>query len=805
MRSLRLKFALRALWKNKLYAVLNIAGLAIGLAVSIIIYLYLQSEWKYDTSVPDYRSVYRVESEFDLNNKREQFAGTSLSLGPLLKEEFRYINHYTRLHHIEVNVLFKYKDKRYYEEDIAVADRYFFEVFGVPFVEGEREGCLDDPYMMVVTKSFARRYFGDSSPLGKVISTNNHDYTITGVIEDWPANTHHRFDAVLSAFYEPVDRETQIQTLWNVESYTFLKLDGSTEAMYLEEDFSAFYDKYMKEVGENFGGFYDIRLTRLDDIHFGRDLQYDRSSGHVAYLYAFGAIGFLILVLACINYINMATARGLERVKEAGMRKILGSSSMEIRWMVFFESLVLSFLSLFLSFVIVELVFELTPFNNILNKDLALDFGRFPALWWMPLVLCVGVGMLSGLYPAMSLSRVPAMAAIRGGYKSAPYGIWMRKALVGFQFCISVAVVITALLMYRQMEYVRTKDLGFNKEDIILVPIRNQDSTKENKIPLLAKKLNALDEVIATSNATRAPGDDLERTLMSIQNPDDSGFSKVVVDMMRVGVNYMPTMEIDVLEGRNFAEYDKGAEREKVLVNKELLYRMGWDSGLGKTLKWGYDEEGVELFELEVVGVVENFNSHSLHDAIEPTVILLQDEDYGIMHIRVDSDDLVAAISKIERIWSKVDPKNPFQFSFLNKELMKLYEDEQRQSMLILYLTYLAIFISFMGLTGLASFTTNIRTREIGIRKVLGADVYQMVNLIFREMLALVVLSVVLAIPLAYILITSWLDGFAYYARLDPLIFGLSAMCAVLLAYLIVSYHSIKVARGNPVEVLKYE
>lgn len=804
MRSLRLKFALRALWKSKLYAGLNILGLAIGLAVSIIIYLYLQSELSYDTNVDGYRGVYRIESEFDLNKKREQFAGTSLSLGPLLAEEFDYINNYTRLHHIEVNVLFQYHDKRFYEENIAVADSQFFEVFDVPFVEGSHDRCLSEPYTMVVTRSFAKKYFGDENPVGRVISTNNHDYTITGMMENWPANTHHKFDAVLSAFYEPIDKETQIQTLWNVEVYTFVELDGSTEAIYLEDDFVDFYDKYMKEVGENFGGFYDITLTRLDDIHFGRNLQYDRSHGDVAYLYAFGGIGILILILACINYINMATARGLERVKEAGMRKILGSSSAEIRGLIFFESVVLSLLALFLAFVMVEIVFELTPFNAVLNKDLALDFKRFPALWWLPLGLSIAVGLLSGLYPAINMSKVPAMAAVRGGYKSAPHSIWMRKSLVGFQFCISVAVVITALLMYRQMEYVRTKDLGFNKEDVILIPIRDGDSTLEAQIPLLHKQLGKLKEVIASSQATRVPGSALERTLMSIEK-EDGEFFKGVVDMMRVGLNYMPTMELEVLDGRDFNSSDFETSRQKVLVNEELLVYMNWKDAKGKLLKWGYDEDGVEQYEMEVVGVVENFNSHSLHDAIEPTVIMLQEDNYGVMHIRVDSEDLVAAVNKIEKIWSRADPNNPFQFSFLNKDLMKLYENEHRQSRLILYLTYLAIFISFLGLTGLASFTTNLRTREIGIRKVLGADVYQMVNLIFREMLTLIILSVLLAIPLAYLLITYWLDGFAYSAQLDPFIFAISVALAVLLAYLIVTYHSVKVARGNPVDILKYE
>ncbi len=805
MLSIRLKFAIRSLLKNRTYSLLNITGLAIGLAVSIIIFLYLRSELSYDTSVPNHQRIYRVQSDYKVNDEKERFAGTSLGLGPLLKDEYDYIDNYTRLHHIDVNVLFKHRERRFYEENIVIADSNFFDVFEIPFVFGDAEQSLNKPLSIVVTRSFAKRYFDEENPLGKVVSTNNHDYNVTGMIEDLPANTHHKFDAVLShsLFFEPLSREEQTQNLWYTNIYTFLEIDNPSDVDRLYRDFDSFYDKYMQAVGENLGGYYRIFLTPLDQVHFGEKLQYDQAGGDKAYLYAFAAIGILILVLACINYVNMATARGMRRVKEAGLRKILGGSKAEIRLLIFSESLVLSLMSLLLAFSLVELVLELTPFNEVLKKDLTLDFWRFPALWWLPLGLALLVGFISGWYPAITLGKVPGLAAIQGGYNAGRQSVRLRRFLVGFQFCVSVAVVITALGMYRQMDYVSNKDLGFNKEDVLLIPI--QDTVLARKIPAVIDQLERSKYVLAASTAQSVPGGNMDRAPLSIETVDEGIFLRDVVDIMMVGLNYFETMEIDILDGREFVDADKYSDGKALVVNQQMARAMGWDHPIGKKLRWGFDESGNEIYEGVVVGVSENFNSHSLHQPIEPTVVFLQEKNIGTMHIRLDSENLMAALTDVEKIWGKADPQNPFQFSFLNKDLMNLYEEEQRQSRLILYLTYLAIFISFLGLTGLASFTTSIRTREIGIRKVLGADVLQMVNLIFRDMLKLIVISVVLAIPFAYLLIRVWLSGFAYSASLDPFIFAFSAALAVLLAYLIVSYHSLRVARSSPVDTLKYE
>lgn len=803
MRNLHIKFAMRSLLRSRNYTVLNIAGLAIGLAVSIIVYLYVQDELNYDESVENYMGIYRINAQFELDKQREQVAGTSLGLGPLLAKDYTYIRNYTRFLHYDYNVMFRYGNQEHYEDNIAVADSNFFKVFAWEFIEGAAMQSLNEPQTIVITESFAERYFGREPALGKRISTNNFDYRVSGVIRDIPGNTHHTFDAVISAFNESLPLEQLTKSLWEATVYTFLVFDNSSDAKRLEAEFSGFYDRYMDEAGRNLNGYYDIDLVRLDKVHYDKDYQFDRPTGKRVYLYAFAAIGLLILVLAGINYVNMATARGMGRAREAGLRKIFGSTPRQIRRLVLTESVMLSLVSLFFAFTLVEIILELTSFNQILNKDLSLDFIAYPLLWIAPLGLAILVGLLSGWYPGLVLGSVPAAAAIRGGYALSPRSALLRRFLVGFQFCISVAVVITALLMYRQMDFVSNKDLGFNKEDVVLVPI--QDSVTSTKIPELRRVLSRTPYVLSSSVAWSVPGNNLDRTLLSIEEPSGGTYQREVVDLMYVGTGYLQTMEINLIGGRDFMDNDLDSDDPVLVVNREMVDFMLWNDPLGKVIQWGFDDTGEPLYNGKVVGVVENFNTHSLHEKMRPTVLFLQPDNIGSMHVRVDSEHLVAALNNLEIAWGDEIGKTPFRFSFLNKRLLNLYQEERRQSVVVLLLTYLAISLSFLGLTGMAAFTAGQRTREIGIRKIMGAGRRQMLSLVFKDMLSLVVFSVILALPLAYLLIKGWLANFAYTAKLDPLVFVISALSAVMLAYVIVSYHSLKVARYKPVDILKHE
>lgn len=778
---------------------MNVVGLGIGLAVSIVILLYLKSELEYDQQVPEYENIYRIQSGFEIDGQLENFAGSGRALGPLLKRKFNYINQYTRLFHIENNVLFKRGDIRRYQGDIAVADSNYFNVFKVPFIHGSASSALCDSNSIVVTETFAQSYFDGQNPLGKTISTNNNDYIVTGVIDDFPSNSHHSFAAVVSAVFDYGSLEEQLRSLWVSEVYTFLKLeDGKAES--LQTDFKNFYSEYMAEIGENLGSSYQIYLTRLDHIHFGDIYQYDRPRGDIKYIYAFFGIGLLILILASINYINMAMAKSLKRYREIGLRKVLGADKQNIRLLFLTESFILSLVSLFMAFVVVELLLELTPLNEVLGKDLSLNFRKNSELFWLPLSLSLLVGFLSGIYPAVYLSNIPSIAVIRSGKRSKGQGFGLRKLLVGFQFTASIAIVITAILMLQQMQFIRDKDLGFNKDNLILMPI--QDTITLKSIPQIQKALLGLSQVKGTTIASSAPGGIMNRTLVSIEK-DDGQRLREIRDLISVGADYFQTMRIPVVQGKGFTREDYKEDLKHVMVNQAMVEHMGWDDPLGKKVEFGYDETGKAIFKTTVVGVSQDFNTHSLHQPISPLVILPQNEPGGVLHIRVDSDNLIGALNRIENVWGEVEPNTPFRFSLLDKDLMKLYEEEQRQSKIILCLTYIAIFISFLGLTGLVSFTVSQRTKEIAIRKVLGASSIQTLRLIFNDMLKLVLVSVFSAVPFAYFLTKGWLSNFAYSTNIDPLIFLYSGLGALLVAYGIVTYHSWAVSRSNPVSRLK--
>jgi putative ABC transport system permease protein len=802
MHSFSFKFAFRSLARNKTYSLLNVLGLGLGLGVSLIIYLYLHSELTYDSHFPNHEEIYRLSCDFEINNQLESYAGAGYSMAPMLEEEFDFMEASTRLIHIDESVLFKRGELKLGEADVALADSNFFKVFELEFLEGNSDTALSKPRSIVITESFANKYFGKKKVIGEMISTNNYDYTVTGLIADLPSNTHHKFSALISSFHRSLNMEQKRSSLWRVEAHTFLRFNKSYEADLLISRFDQFYQKNMLNTGGQIGASYSIGLTPLDDIHFASsDLKIDRPHGSQGYIYAFAAIGILILLLASINYINMATVRSLKRVKEAGMQKVLGSGKREIMWQVFLESLILSLLALFVGMVMVELTLELTPLNEVIGKNLSLNFSEYESLWWFPLALALAIAFLSGWYPAIYLSRIPAMAAIKKGVVRGETGLGLRKVLVGFQFSISVAVVITAMLMYKQMEFVKSKDLGFNKEDIVIVPIR--DSITSNRMPKIQKTLQKSSFILASSMSSSSSEKSLGRTLIRARKGEKSNY-QIVMDYMVVALDYFNTMEIELVKGRSFNSEDKNRNDDPIIINEtaaNLLFENGYDLDSDIEIVG----PGLEDFKGRIIGVAKDFNVHSLRQVVEPLILVYEEIGEGFLHVRVDSENLLAALNDIEETLASVRPDIPFQFSFLNKDLLELYEEEQRQSKLILFLTYLAIFISFIGLTGLASFTTNLRTREVGIRKVLGADLSQMVKLIFREMLLLIVVSVILAIPLAYFLINAWLSNFAYKANLDPLIFIFSALLAILLSYLIISYHSLKIAGTKPVNTLRYE
>lgn len=795
----KFNFAFRSLYRQKLYSLLNLGGLALGLAVSIIVAMYLFNEFQYDKHLADYDRIYRINSEFDISGEKEQYGGTGMGLLPCLREFYQSLGPGTRLIHLDQNILLKTANTRIFNDQIALADSNFFQIMNYPMLKGNAKTALVKPRSIVLTQSLAQTFFGPEPALGKVISTSNFEYTITGIIADLPENTHHYFEALISYPNPAKEMQDLKRSLWSVQCFSFVKLPKGESPEAVQAAFPAFYQKYMADMGNTFQGQYSIAFQPIANLHFNTAAKFDRPGGKLIYLYGFAGIGLLILVLAGINYINMATARSLRRIREAAMRKVLGAEPRDIKLLLLAESLLLALAALFLAFVAVEIITQLLPFNRALGKNLKLSVSAYPFLLWLPLLLALVVGLISGGFPAFTLSRVSPLDAF-----SNKKGIHLtrsltRKVLVGFQVAVSVAVVIIAFNMYRQMNFIKNKNLGFDTGNVVLLTV--QDTASLHNIQKIEKSIEKSPYVVAVGRGVAPAGSHTLRGVFGFEQGND--FPKQAVDFLIVGEGYTRTMGIDMVQGRGFTKADlKDTLNHYVLVNQTLVNTLGWKNPVGREIHLDYDEGGKPLKTAQVLGVTRDFNAASLYNTIEPLVLLLESKLSNVMHIRIKPENFYAAIDDVEHRWTSIAPGAPFQFSFLDKNLNGLYEEEMRQGRLILYLTSLAILISFLGFIGLASFTINLRTREIGIRKVLGANTLQTVNLVFKELLAVILLAVLAAIPIALFMSVVWLNNFAYRAPLEPYVIFITGTGTLLIGYGIVAMHSLSISKSKTVESL---
>ncbi len=798
----KLPYAFRSLYRHKLYTLLNVSGLAIGLAVSLLVALYLQAEFTYDKHWEDHDRIYRVNAEFHLGNNVDVYGGTGYGAASLLQDYYAEIEQATHLLHIENSIYFKSDSLRDYVEDVVIADSNFFKVFRLNFLQGNSNQALSEPRSIVLSESFALQYFGSLDIVGKYISTSNFEYKIAGVVEDLPENSHHYFKALISEPHIPRDSSDLSLTLWQVGFYTFVKLKEGVEESFIEAKFDGFFDRYMEPLADAVQGRYYIDLQPISKLHFYSNKSYDRPGGRLVYVYGFAGIGLLILILAIINYINMATARSLRRIREAAMRKVLGADGLEIRLMILVESVLVSLLALLLAFAMVEVATQILPFNSAIGKSLSLNLSANPFLVLFSLGLAILVGVLSGLYPAINLAKVSPLDAF-SNKKGLQRGDYLpRKVLVAFQVSVSVAVVITAFFMYRQMEFIKNRNLGFNADQVVLVSI--QDTSSIQKIDQITRAFRRSAYVESVSLGASVTGSGTYRSLFEVEQEGLSEYRRESLNYLAVGPDYLKTMEIPLLLGRAFDEQDlEDSLEERLIVNQAMVDFMQWKNPLGKRIRRGFDEEGQAQISGRVIGVCGNFNAQSLHAQMAPLVLTLNRETARVIHLKIDRQQVYVALDDIERRWTSLVPQVPFQFSFLRKDLLEMYQEELRQSKLILYLTIVAIIISILGFVGLASFTTGLRTREIAIRNVLGAGSWDLVNLIFKELLWVILIGVLIAVPLAVVLTRWWLLNFAFRTNIEPSVIVLTVIITLIIGYGIVALHSFTVARRNSIHSLE--
>jgi len=795
-----LKIAFRNLRRHKGYSFINIAGLAVGMACFLLIFMHISDELSYDKFHQKAKQIYRVTYEINLSGNTTHTAQTPAPLGPAMIRDYPEVENATRIFILR-DIMVSWKNKSFFE-NVLFGDENIFDIFTFPLLKGNPETALIAPNSIVLTETMAEKYFGSEDPLNKILTVNeNQDFKVIGVLKDISRNSHFHFD-FLVPFAAGFQNKRMMEYWGNIFYYNYLLLEKGASPVELEKKFPDFAMKY---IGGNFKDFfkdkldqvpsmYKFHLQPLTKIHLHSHLEGEiETNSNGTYIYIFSAIAFFILLIACINFMNLSTAHSSMRAKEIGMRKVIGARRGELIKQFLGESLFLSFLSLILAIGLVK--FSLPFFNSISGRELSLGL-----VWhWTFLATLIGtflfVGILAGSYPAFLLSSFIPVEVLKGKKGSKISVPFIRTGLVILQFTISIILIVGTITIHNQMMFVRNKNLGFVKEHLITVTDQNRQIT--SKYEAFKNELLKDPDILAVSGSSGLPAGIFGKATIVPENAPS--YESVLMPIISIDYDFIETYGIALAAGRFFSKEFSTDLRGAYVINEAAVEKFGWGSPLGKTLK---DTGGIKG---TVIGIVKNFHFNSLHHNIEPLALFIDPKAFRFYTIRIRSQNIPHTIAHLEKTWKKFVPSCPFEYTFLDAQIDRFYRSEQRLSKTFLYFSVLAIFIACLGLFGLTSFTTKQRTKEIAIRKVIGASTPSLVNLVSREFAKWIIVANILAWPISYFAMNKWLQNFAYRTSISFWIFLLAGILSLGIALLTVSYQSIKVAVSNPVDSLRYE
>ncbi|MEO1023078.1 MAG: ABC transporter permease [Bacteroidota bacterium] len=800
-----LKIALRSFVNNKAYSAINVIGLAVGIASCLLIGLYVHHELAYDTFHEQYDELYRVVETSASDGRAEVYASTFSALAPAVKAEYPSIEQITRV--FPSSGLFIGPDHTKHQEDnIIFADSSFFTMFSFTFVEGEPTRALQKPMSIVITEEAAVKFFGKENPIGKTLSLKDMrttgDFEVTAVVKHPPTNSHIQFDYVLSYESLKTIRPWEYNVQYYPPVYTYVQLASKKDAADIERLFPTFVQKYyagynIEERKSAFG------LQPVSEIRLHSKLQNEMSPNFdIKYIYLFAAIAIFILFLACINFMNLATARSLKRAKEVGMRKTMGAYRTQVIGQFLGEAFVMTALGFLLGILMVELF--LPFFNEMTGKDLStwilLDYRAILS----SIALLFLVGSVAGGYPAFYLSSFRPLRTLKGSMSAAGSSTaFLRRGLVVFQFLISSALIFATGVITLQLDFVKNDRLGFNKDQVLIIPVRETDN--QFNVQTLKQEMLRIPGVESASAVSGLPG-----IQTGIHNfwviPEINKGDSAMVKTLTVDHDYGKTLELEFLEGRDFSFDLTTDETEAFVINETAAKRFGWtDSPVGKEVTLVYYLSGRVRKKGKIVGMVKDFQYHSLHSSYDPIIIHVDKKTYyhDYLSVRLSSDNVSGIIPAIEDNWASFSPERPFEFFFLDETFDVMYESETRLSSIFRAFSLVAIFIACLGLFGLASYNIEQRMKEIGIRKVLGAKIYDIVSLLSREITTLILISQVIALPMAYLFMKEWLNNYEDRISISIWLFVFSSVTILFIAWCTVSYQSVKASLSNPVQSLK--
>ena len=786
--------AARTLWKNRLFSLVNILGLSVGLAIALVIYLFVSAELSYDKFHVHGDQIYRVLRIGNINGEKYLIGVTSPPYATALETDFpSSVTSAVRVMTSDGQVT--YQNHSFREENLFLADANFFEFFSFPLAKGDPATVLSTPNSVVISPEIAKKYFGDADPVGKTLRVDNqYDFTVTGVTAPNNLRSHLNFDMVASlAMFADAD---WYSNWWNNNLYTYVQIATPTAAAQVEAQLGAFIDKYLGDDFANFGSRIDVTLQPLSEVYFQNDVRYDSVlHGDRGAVMIFAAIALFILMIACINYMNLSTARAGRRAREIGVRKTLGANPGTLIVQFLTESFLVALLAMVIAIAAVELL--LPVFNTEFALDLQLPLADPHMQLLLGAVLLI-VTLAAGSYPALMLSSFRPVRVLKGRSPRLAHTIFLRKGLVVFQFAISVVLIIATLLVGRQLDFLRNKNLGFNDKQVVLVRLDNSE-IRQNRFQF-KDRLRSEPGVRAVSLMSGEPGGFHDTMSHEVTGLDEKPRLRTVFS----DVDYTKTLDIPIVAGRDFSESFGADGQQSVLLNETAVRKLGWsnEEAVGKRFKNVYTDSSYR----EVVGVLKDYHFASLKTPIEPLIVSCRDRGWaGTIAVKIDAGNAREAIAAMEKQWNAISPEYPFNYTFLDDSFFRLYRQEQQESRLFSVFTIIAIFIACLGIYALASFAADERTREIGIRKVLGATVPNLIQMLSQEFLLLVSIAGLIAAPLAWFAMRRWLENFAYHIPMEWWIYALAIGLALFVALATVIFQAIKASLANPVKSLRYE
>lgn len=798
-----LTVGIRNLLRHKGYSSINVLGLAIGIACCILILLYVQDELSYDRYHEKSDRIYRLAESATIAGRPIEAAVTPPPWAPVLAKEYPEIEQITRLKPPGSRWLIRYKENRFYERYFVFADSSVFDIFTIPLVQGNAKTVLAEPHAVVLSESMADKYFGSENPIGKVITGDDlYEFTVTGIMEDMPGNSHFHFDFLASyASLGPNKLYNEPSTMqshgFSHDVFTYLLLREGQEPEDLERKFPGFLDRHLGDMLEGTGIVARPFLQPVTDIHLHSNMEAELGpNSDIRYVYIFSSLAVFVLLIACVNFMNLSTARSARRAQEVGIRKVLGAQRQQLIRQFTGESIFLSVIALVIALVLVHLL--LPPFNAVSGKTLEMDY---QSIWLVPTLVAIALltGIVAGGYPAFILSSFRPVAVLTGALKAGASQSLLRKILITFQFIVSIIMIIGTVVVLDQLEYMQNKHLGFDKENVVIVRLPDAEAIKG--YTAFKNAVLQYPEILNASTSTSVPGGQPSLNLVTPEGvPEDQS---PVYQVIWSDYDFIETLGVEMVSGRTFSR-EFGSDSTACLINMATVRSLGWENPIGKTIKMTGSPDSDPPF--EVIGVMEDFHNKSLHQPIEPLMIRLLSEAASFMEIRIQGNNVTRGLEILEEQWGKIYPSHPaMDYSFLDADLAQLYIAEQRMGSVFVAGAILSIFIACLGLLGLSSFMAEQRTREIGVRKVLGATITNVILLLSRDFTRLILLAFVVGAPAAYYVMQTWLTGFPYRIELSLGVFAFSGLAALLIAWLTVGYQAFKAAASNPADALHGE